>query len=265
MIFGSYQEVGTVSRVVGVGSDVARVILENSLGDVRIEAGRPGIVEIFARFKAPGGEAHEVTDSDVEVTSGDGKLKIKPAEPPKTLSRRKVCFEVRVPMTMDVRVRSGVGNVEVRGLNGEHDLRAGVGNITVTAERICGKSRFRAGTGKLDISAHRIEGDPGLLAGVGNIALSCGTAMLTHASLKCATGNIRLGLPPTFVGGLDFKAGVGRIDMGPDRQTIPVHAAIVGSRAAGRLGQGPGEIEARTAVGSIVLTRTQPRPEGRGS
>lgn len=255
MIFGSYQEVGTVSRVVGVSGDVTRVILENSLGDIKIEVGRTGLVEIFARFKAPNGEEHEVSDSDVEVTTGDGKLKIKATEPPKTLSRRKVYWEVRVPMTMDVQVRSGVGNVEVRGLSGEHDLRTGVGNLKVDAERICGKSRFRTGTGKLDISAHRIEGEPGLLTGVGNVVLSCGTAMLTHASLKCATGNIRLNLPATFIGELDLKTAVGRIGLERDTGAIPVHTTLVGSRAHGRLGQGPGEIEARTAVGSIVLSR----------
>ena len=255
MIFGSYQEVGTVTRVVGVSGDVTRLILDNSLGDIKIEAGRTGIVEIFARFKAPNGEDYEVSDSDVEVTTGDGKLKIKATEPPKTLSRRKIFYELRVPMTMDVQVRGGVGNVEANGLSGVHDLRTGVGNIKVNAERICGKSRFRAGTGKLDVSAHRMEGDPGLLTGVGNIKLGCGTAMLTHASVKCATGNIKLNLPATYIGGLDLKTAVGRIGLERDTSAIPVHTTIVGSRAAGRLGQGPGEIEARTAVGSIVLSR----------
>ncbi|MCB9896240.1 MAG: hypothetical protein H6839_17550 [Planctomycetes bacterium] len=256
MIFGSYQEVGTITRAIGVGSDVTRVIIENGHGDIRLEAGRSGIVEVVARFKAPSGEDYAVGDQDVEITTGDGKLKIRAVEMPKALQRRKIHWEIRVPMSMNVRARNGVGNVEANGLNGEHDLRTGVGNIIVRAERVCGSSRFRAGTGKVEVNAHRLEGDPGLLTGVGTLTLHAGTAMLSHASLKCATGNVHLTLPATYIGRLDFKTAVGRINLGNDRGAIPVHTTFVGSRAHGLLGQGPGDIEAKTAVGNITLQRS---------
>ncbi|MCA8915498.1 MAG: hypothetical protein KDB90_08805 [Planctomycetes bacterium] len=256
MIFGSYQEVGTIARAVGVGGDVTRVIIENGYGDIKLEAGRSGIVEVIARFKAPPGENYAVSDQDVEITTGDGKLKIRAVEAPKALQRRKIYWEVRIPMSMSVRARNGVGNIEAQGLNGEHDLRTGVGNIIVHAERVCGSSRFRAGTGKVEVHAHRLEGDPGLLTGVGTVTLQAGTAMLGHASLKCATGNITLELPATYIGRIDLKTAVGRIKLGADRAAIPVHTTFVGSRAHGLLGQGPGDIEAKTAVGNITLQRS---------
>ncbi|MCA8910422.1 MAG: hypothetical protein KDB82_01860 [Planctomycetes bacterium] len=254
MIFGSYQEVGTVTRAIGIGADVTRLIIENSMGDIRLEAGRTGLVEIFARFTAANGEELALKDSDVEVLTGDGKIKIKAIEVPKTL-RRKIHWEIRLPMALNVRARNGVGDITANGLSSEHDLRTGVGNITVQAERVCGDSRFRCGTGKVNVSTHRLEGEPGLLTGVGSLTLSAGTSMLTHASLKCATGNVHLNMPATYIGRVDLKAAVGRISLGRDAGTIPVHTTIVGSRAHGLLGQGPGDIEAKTAVGNINFLR----------
>lgn len=256
MIFGSYQEVGTVTRAVGVGSDVTRLIIENGIGDVRLEAGRTGLVEIVAHFKMPGGEEHTVKDSDIEVLTGDGKIRIKAVEPPKALQRRKIYWEIRLPMSMNVRARCGMGDIHATGLSSEHDLRTGAGNITVQAERVCGQSRFRCGTGKINVSAHRLEGEPGLLTGVGSLTLQGSSSLLTHASLKCATGNIYLNLPATYIGRLDLKAAVGRVHLGRDEGTMPVHTNIVGQRASGMLGQGPGDIEAKTGVGNIKVNRS---------
>jgi len=70
MIFGTYQEVGTVTRAVGVGSDVTRVVIENGYGHIKVEPGRSGLVEVIARFKAPSGADYAVSDQDVEITSG---------------------------------------------------------------------------------------------------------------------------------------------------------------------------------------------------
>lgn len=255
MIFGSYQEVGTVTRAIGVSSDVTRLVIESGMGDVRLEAGRTGLVEILARFTAPGGEEHALKDSDVEVLTGDGKIRIKALATPKALQRRKIYWEIRLPMAMSVRARVGVGDITVSGLSSEHDLRTGVGNINVQAERVCGKSRFRCGTGKINVSAHRLEGEPGLLTGVGSLTLSAGTSMLTHASLKCATGNIHLNMPATYIGRFDLKSAVGRIHLGQDAGLLPLHTNIVGQSSQGMIGQGPGDIEARTAVGNITLNR----------
>ena len=165
---------------------------------------------------------------------------------------------VRIPLSdivIESRTRRDMGDIEALGLNGEHDLRTGVGSITVRAERICGASRFRAGTGKLEVNAHRLEGEPGLLTGVGAIRLQAGSIALAHASLKVATGNITLELPSHYLGRVDFKTAVGRINLGRDQGAIPVHTAIVGARAHGQLGPGQGDIEAKTAVGNITLIR----------
>jgi hypothetical protein len=254
MIFG-YREVGTVRRAVGVGGDVSRVVIDNGMGDVRVEAGASGVVEVSATFKAPPGEEHTVSERDVEITAGDGMLKIRAVEPPKTLSRRKVNWTLRIPPGMGLRVRCGVGNIDALGLSGEHDLRTGVGNLKVNADRATGASRLRAGTGKVSLEARSIEGEPGLLAGAGSIHFACNIALFTHASLKCATGNVTLKLPTTFTGHLDLKAAVGRVNLERDQSTVPVLTSFVGQAAKGALGDGPGEIEARTAVGSIIMTR----------
>lgn len=253
MIFGNKQA-ESISRIVGIGADVARVLIDNSLGDVTVETGRPGIVEVNAEFKAPDGEG--ATEQDVEVLTGDGKVRIRPLIKTELHKRRKVSLRVRIPMMMELCVRGGVGDIRATGLSGRHDLRTGVGDISVNAERVCGDSRFRAGTGKIEVHAHRIEGEPGLLTGVGRLVLSTGQSMITHASLKCATGNIYLNLPSTYIGRVDLKTAVGNINLEHDRGAIPVHSMLVGSRAQGALGQGPGDIEARTAVGTIVLNRT---------
>ena len=254
MIFGSYQEVGTVTRAIGVGADVNRLIIENSMGDIRLEAGRTGLVEIFARFTAPNGEELTLKDNDVEVLAGDGKIKIKALEVPKSL-RRKIHWEIRLPMALNVRARTGLGHLTANRPSHEHPLRTSAAPTTGHAQRVCGNSRFRCGTGKINVSAHRLEGEPGLLTGVGSLTLSAGTSMLTHASLKCATGNVHLNMPATYIGRVDLKAAVGRVSLGRDTGTIPVHTTIVGSRAHGLLGQGPGDIEAKTAVGNINFLR----------
>lgn len=245
-------DVGTVTRVVGLDPGIEMLDLENGVGDIKIEPGKPGIMEVTAKFKAHRDHG-PAADRDIEITQGDGRVKVRVADSP--VGSRRVSFEIRVPMTLAVRLRLGVGSIDVQGLNARHDVRTGVGSINVAAERVAGDSRFATGTGKISVSAHRAEGNVEGKVGAGNLTFSAGSAMLDRCSFKVATGNIHLHLPATYIGVIDFKTALGAIRLGPDAQYVPLQSMLVGSRAKGSLGQGQGEVSAHVAVGNISLER----------
>ncbi|MCC7509418.1 MAG: hypothetical protein IT464_08590 [Planctomycetes bacterium] len=252
MMFLNNTEIGTVTRVVGIEPGVECIVIENGIGDVKVEPGRPGIVEVVARFKASR-DAAPVSDRDVEITQGDGCMKIRASDA--AIGARRVSYEVRVPMAINLKVKVAVGAIDAKGLSGEHNLRTGVGVITVEAERIAGNSHFRVGTGKANIATHRLEGRAEGQIGAGNLTLTAGSAMLESANFKAATGNIHLHLPVTYIGQIDFKSAMGGVKLNNDIHLVPLQTTLVGSRAKGALGQGPGLIAASVAVGTISLER----------
>ena len=103
----------------------------------------------------------------------------------------------RVPMTLNVRVRLGVGSIDASGLNAPRPAhRRGLEQRA--AERISGDSRFATGTGKVSVSTVRKEASRAKV-GAGNFSFTAGSAMLDRCSFKVATGNIYLRLPATRV------------------------------------------------------------------
>lgn len=252
MMFINDTDIGTVTRVVGLEPGVEMLDLENGVGDIRVEPGRPGMIEVIAKLKA-NREHGPATDRDIEITQGDGRIKVRVADSP--FASRRVSFEIRVPMSLNIRVRLGVGSIDISGLNARHDLRTGVGSINVQAERISGDSRFATGTGKVSVSAHRAEGSIEGKVGAGNFSFTAGSAMLDRCSFKVATGNIHLHLPATYIGAIDLKTALGAIKLGADAQFVPLQSMLVGSRAKGSLGQGQGEVVAHVAVGNVSLER----------
>ncbi len=148
---------------------IRAVVVDNALGDVRVEGHDGDNVSIVSVKHAPEVDTLErlrvtlVTDPDgtVRLTTalGDGRER-----PLAALAGLRIDLTIRVPRAARVEARIGSGRLEVKNVDGGADLDAGAGSIqvvnvagAVVARSVDGDQRFTTVFGDLD--AHAIDAD----------------------------------------------------------------------------------------------------------
>ncbi|HUQ06104.1 MAG TPA: DUF4097 family beta strand repeat-containing protein [Kofleriaceae bacterium] len=148
---------------------ISAVVIDNALGDVRVEGHDSDQVTIVSVKHAPDVDTLErlrvtlVPDPDgtVRLTTalGDGRER-----PPAALGALRIDLVIRVPRSARVDGRVGSGRLEVKNLDGGADLDAGGGNINV--ENVAGRIQSRSVDGDQhfttvfgDLDAHAVDAD----------------------------------------------------------------------------------------------------------
>lgn len=148
---------------------IRSVVIDNALGDVKVEGHDSDHVTIVSVKHAPDVETLErlrvtlVPDPDGTVrlttTLGDGRER-----PPTSLAGLRIDLTIRVPRSARVDGHVGSGRLEVKHLDGGADLDAGAGTINV--ENVAGRVLARSVDGDQtfntvfgDLDAHAIDAD----------------------------------------------------------------------------------------------------------
>jgi hypothetical protein len=148
---------------------ISAVVIDNALGDVRVEGHDSDQVTIVSVKHAPDVDTLErlrvtlVPDPDgtVRLTTalGDGRER-----PPVALGMLRIDLVIRVPRSARVDGRVGSGRLEVKNLDGGADLDAGAGKINV--ENVAGRVQSRSVDGDQpfatvfgDLDAHAVDAD----------------------------------------------------------------------------------------------------------
>lgn len=120
----------------------------------------------------------------------------------------RVDFDIAVPAKVAVNVKSGSGDIEVKGTQGKIDAKIGSGEIDIEAR----VEELEANTGSGDIEVKGLIGNANIQAGSGDVKLtyqqcpSDGTV-----DIRTGSGDVLLKLPSSSVVSTSLKTGSGRV------------------------------------------------------
>lgn len=200
------------------------LVLDLSGADVTVAPGENGKVLLDARIR---GSEKFLKDYEVDIDSSADRLAITARKRSKwgwSWGSTSVDFKLTVPRQLFTDIATSGGNLNVRGLEGEHRLRTSGGNVKIERMR-----------GVMDV---RTSG--------GNIAV---TECAGPLKLDTSGGNVRV---------MNVTGGVEARTSGGDIRLLDVSGAIVARTSGGGITidhYGPNEgMNARTSGGSIRLT-----------
>jgi hypothetical protein len=201
-------------------------------GGVRVEAWDRNEIEVRARVQASArteDRAQEI-GRDVELRVDGGRVR---AEGPRTGRRESwaVSWEVRVPRSTNLRMRTTNGGIDVTDVSGDIDFRATNGGVTLVG--VAGDVRGRTTNGGLHVE----------LAGEG----WTGAGM----DVETTNGGITLLIPDDYSAELVTGTTNGGIDIG-----FPVTVqGRIGRQLRTTLGDGGPTIRAVTTNGGVHISR----------
>ena len=239
-----FHPIGTVEGSIAAAG-ARRVVVRNSVGEVKVEAGGEGNVTARAKVYFRGGEEALGRQADAGkdlkvVQSGEAAgdtIRIENAHlEASDHDDWKMDLTVTVPAGVDLRVEHGVGDCEVSGALGFVEVSLGVGEVKLRTDRL------RGGAAK---------------SGVGGVTVRV-AAEGPSEDLQCETGvsDVSIALPAAFGGELSFETGVGDISL-RDASGVRVERQVVSSSAKGRLGDGGPRVTAKTGTGDISFSRNR--------
>lgn len=228
------------------------VSLSNTNGHVSVETWDRNEVFISAMKKVRGRDAGDVLrDIRIEVSAEGGDVTID-TELPRSRgwfrgTSASVEYELKVPSTVRLRLRSTNGQIEVEGVAGDVELRTTNGGIR--ARDLGGRLDAETTNGKID--AIRIAGPVDAETTNGGIrAEITGASLDEDVTLSTTNGAVELSLAASVAARLDARAGNGSV-----RSELPVRNLDREKKneLAGDLNGGGATIRIRTSNGSIRL------------
>lgn len=265
-----------------------RFTLTNTTGENSVEPWAEDTIQISATKKAVAQtteEAQTILDKiDIEVTELSGNVNVNTVLPQGLLSGQSasVAYVIKVPASVQLRLNSTTGAINVDGVNGDSVLNATTGNITasnlggnlnaetttgiILASDVIGSVTANATTG--NITASNLSGSLDAEATTGNIkalevvgpfngeattgninATVTGTSLNKNTVVKTTTGLVALTLSGSLAAGINAETKTGIIT-----NSLTITASIdTDTKLVGDLNGGGNTIRIRTNDGNITL------------
>lgn len=218
-------ESAQLGRTFEVG-EAPELEVQNFAGDVVVQPGEDGTigVEITKRVTNPA----DLDRIEVEVSQQGDAILIK-ARNPRRLNNTATRIEVTVPVLTRLKLHTGAGGIDVRGIQNSIDANTGAG--TVDVRQASGRARLNTGAGSI-----LYEGTP-----------------LGDCAFRTGAGSIELRVPGDLDMQINLHTGLGSVDVDHD-----VQGRVRAGSARGTVGSGDkGSIEAFTGAGSIEMRRSR--------
>jgi DUF4097 and DUF4098 domain-containing protein YvlB len=279
--------------------DPIELVVELSVGDVRVTASDRTDAVVEIRATNPGDRSDERAAGEVTVEYADGRLLIKSLKKWRQYTpfgpSGSVDILIDVPTGSSLRADTMMGSFTGDGEFGPCHLRTGMGHIrldhvgplrlktshgNITVDRATGHSDVTSGSGDIrlgDVDGNVVvknsNGDTHIGAVTGEVRVKCsnGDISIERAArsvvAKTASGDIRIG--EVVRGAVVLRTAAGELDVGIHRGTA---AWLDVSSQYGRVhnlldvADGPGpsddtvEVRARTSHGDIVIHRSNQPP-----
>ncbi|OKP92299.1 hypothetical protein A3842_02495 [Paenibacillus sp. P3E] len=205
---------GSLSKELNIAKkadSVSALVLENSVGEVKIISGNSDFITIKATVITHPGHNQEaeqkILDSaEVTVQADGNELKVSTHamnEPQKDLwtwaqkkygsSDFSINYEIQVPSTMDeYYISNNVGAIRLHGLNGTFHIDSNVGAIVLEAVQFSGKSTVKSNTGSIELDIRGMESESSLMASsdIGKITADLNSGLKCTVSTKSELGQI---------------------------------------------------------------------------
>lgn len=131
------------------------VEIEHPVGELEIRPGQGERIEVLMRIECSSwkNKCEEKTE-DIELIGrqSGSALELKVEGLPKTVNSLSVDLEITLPARLSLEVERGVGETEIRGIEGDISVETGVGEVSVTAPaRSVGRVSAECGVGEADL------------------------------------------------------------------------------------------------------------------
>lgn len=198
--------------------------ITNFAGSVSIQPGEGNMIHVVATKKAPSQSRLDRIEVDMNETGSGVVIKTWKLFDTGNAS---VDLEITAPAGSRVKVDTGAGQVDVRGITGQIDIHSGAGEVDV---------RGAQGTVGVELGAGQITYE-GIPSG--------------DCRFQTGAGEIILRLPESPNVRIDVGTGIGAVDVGFD-----VDGQVSLRSVEGVIGDGSqGTISAHTGVGSVNVWR----------
>jgi hypothetical protein len=259
---------GAELRLFSVRGDVTVTAAPGSTARVRARGGRDGSGQIirYELREGPGyvticavteGTGHSATCTDDGIRTGSAR------RGPNAWAH----FTVELPAGVDLRLSTGGGQVQLRGLDGrvrastgsgavhvegggEVEISSGSGRVAVSGAR--GPVGVRTGSGGVSISA--VQGPVSVTTGSGSVEVALAAGGDGDLTVRTGSGGITLRLPDPLSARVTARTGSGSFHT--DFPML-VRGTIGEGRFDGTIGDGARALELRTGSGSLSLLRQQ--------
>ena len=249
------------------GEGVALIKAQTRSGALELQGADQTIVSVKAekRVRAPTQEEAEAfaqqVEVNVELEDDEVVIDAEYPETPPDVSVS-VSFKITAPQSVEVKFKTGSGNIKVSEVEGEVTADAGSGGLKISK---C-KNALDLQTGSGEITVAECEGSVNADSGSGGIRLqkNIGAAVLHTASGKIRVTGIEGALKATSdsggitvrnsVGALDLHALSGRISA--DLQSLMDHANFKTSSGSinVKVAEGAAPVVANTNSGGITVS-----------
>lgn len=210
-----------LQRSIEVG-DAPLLDIASFAGTISIRSGEENVVHVVAIKKAP--SRSKLERIDVQLYEHEGAAVVR-AETPPGMSNVSVELRITAPANSRLKLETGAGTVDVRGITGPIEIHCGAGTVDVRQAQDSVKVRMGAGT-------ITYQGSPG-----------------GDCSFKTGAGTIVLGLPDDPDVEVDLAAAIGTVGVEFD-----VDGRVSLREVKGTIGDGSeGSIDASTGAGTIVV------------
>ena len=222
-------------------------------------------------------------DTDVKFQAVDGGVRLETDYTGRSNSQSNShFFDIQVPRSFNVRIRSSGGSVAIAGVDGVFTGHTGGGEIEIRNAR--GEANIRTGGGDIRVADSRLTGSVSTGGGTiriervsGNLVGNSGSGPVTYISsgggIKGKTGSqgVGTGKGSGFgASGIRMKSGGGAISVpeAPDGAHVstgggairigPSAGEVYASTGGGTVDIGParGSVEAHTGAGEVMITIT---------
>jgi hypothetical protein len=252
---------GRIDVVEGSGPEVQlraeKMMDDEDLGDVTFEVQRDARGVTICAIHRDRAECDEdgLHQQSLSGWRGDGNR------------NARVAIRITVPARVNVRARTGNGDVTARRVGGEIDLRTGngevevtetagrvlahTGNGAVTVDRAGGPVDVRSGNGRITV----VTASGPVVANTGNGEIDVTMNAISGAddmSFRTGNGDVTITLPSSIDADLELRTGHGTVSTD---FPITVNGRLNPRQLRGRLGKGGRSVRVTSGNGDIELRR----------
>jgi len=165
---------------------------------------------------------------------------------------RRVDIEVKMPREGRVRLRTGDGSIQLRGLKGDIEVESGDGHEEF--EAVDGTLHAHSGDGRIHASGRfdslQLKTSDGRI----EVDALAGSKIGSGWQLHTGDGSVTLNIPESLAADLALRTGDGRITLD---LPVTVQGKYDSNRIEGKLNGGGAELRVETGDGSIRIGRVQ--------
>ena len=227
--FGFPQKSVTDTRNFAVGNQPT-IVINDASGDIQVHTGDTSGVTVHATKQA-GGFGNPNNEQVSYLPSPDGNtITIN------TGDSGSVNFDVTVPSTSNLNLKTNSGNIEVDGINGQISMSTGSGGITAKQDQLAGSAVLHTDSGDITFD--------GGITGSGDYQFTTGSGEI-DANLNSSTA-------------LNVNASTDNGSITSNVQSVPVQNNDSGGTANGYIGSpnNSTKLTLKTGDGSINLNST---------